>query len=77
MVATNEVEVGIELAIMKAIITPEANVETYDVTNAAAGAKGSKLMESGYGVAHTDAIEFPGEGITATCFVDELVTLFH
>lgn len=62
---------------MEAVIPFEPDMEAHDVGIGAAGAERGKLVEPGDGVAHADAIEFPGERIPGTGFVDELLALFH
>jgi hypothetical protein len=66
MVAADEVEGGVELAIVEAVVTLEAEVQADDVGVRAAGVETGERIEFGDGMAHADAIEFPGDGIAGT-----------
>lgn len=77
VVAADEMEGGVELAIMEAVVAFEAEVQADDVGVGAAGVETGERIEFGYGVAHADAIEFPGDGIAGTGLGLEMLAILH
>jgi len=79
VMAADEVEGAVELAVLKTIVSPQADVEADDVGHGAGGGEFGKGMESGDSVAHADAVEFPGEGVAGAGVGLEMIIglMFH
>ena len=77
VMAADEVEILVQLLVIKAVVAAEAEVETDDVVIVVAGAETGEGIEAGDGMAHSDAIYFPEEGIAGPRPGDELLTVLH
>lgn len=74
--AADEVKSAGELALLKTIVPPQADVKADDVGHTALRGKFGEGTESGDGVPHADAVKFPGEGIAGAAFGLEMMAIF-
>ena len=73
MMTADEVEGGVELFMVKAVIAFETDVEADDVIGAAGGGEAGEGVKCGDGVAHADAVEFPEEGVAGAGVGDDVL----
>ncbi len=77
VMAADKVESGVELAVVETVVAFEAEVQADDVSIRAAGVETGERIEFGDGVAHADAIEFPGDGIAGAGLGLEVLAILH
>ena len=75
--AADEVKVSIQLLVVKAIIATETDMEPDHVGVVIAGAEAGEVIETGDGMAHTDAVDFPCEGVAGSGIGDEVLFVLH
>ena len=77
VMAADKVESGVELAMVETVVAFEAEVEADDVSVRTAGVETGERIEFGDGVAHADAVEFPGNGIAGAGLGLEVLAILH
>src|SRR6185437_2221316 len=77
MMPAYEVEILVQLLVVKAIIAAKAEVQADDIVAMVAGAKTTRLVEPGDGMAKLNTIDLPEEGIAGAGFGDELLSVLH
>jgi hypothetical protein len=77
MMTSDEVEVLVQLFVIEAVITAEAEMEADDVVFVVAGAEAGQGIKPGDGVTHPNAIDLPEEGFAGAGFGCELLAVLH
>ena len=77
VMTADKVEGLIQLPVLKTIIPLQADMQADHLGIGAAGAETGEGMEPGDGMAHTDAIEFPGKGIAGTFGRNKMLFVLH
>ena len=77
VMTADEMEIRVQLAAVEAVIAFEPDVQTNDVGMGAMRGEAGESMETGNGMAQTDAVDVPGAGVAGTLGSEEVLGVVH